>query len=194
MNIGMQIPDGTAAPRAVLFDRDGTLVHDVPYNGDPARVRLVEGAAGVFARLRSAGIRTGIVTNQSGVGRGYITREQADAVTSEVVRRLGGVDVVRTCPHAPDDGCACRKPAPGLVLDAAAALGLTPAEVAVVGDSVTDAAAADAAGARSVLVPGPRPPGQTTAHTEAADLAAAVEVLLAPSVERVTDRQPAVRS
>jgi histidinol-phosphate phosphatase family protein len=166
----MQIPDDRAGLRAVFFDRDGTIVHDVPYNGDPTRVRLVEGAAEGFARLRSAGLRTGIVTNQSGVGRGFITREQADAVTAEVVRQIGGVDVVRTCPHTPTDACRCRKPAPGLVLDAAAALGLRPDEVAVVGDSPTDVEAAEAAGARSVLVPGP----------QAADLTAALDLLLNP--------------
>ena len=177
-------PDGKTGLRAVLFDRDGTVVHDVPYNGDPRRVRLVDGAAEGFARLRAAGVRTGIVTNQSGIGRGLITAEQADAVTSEVVRRLGGVDVVRTCPHAPDDGCGCRKPAPGLVLAAAAALGLDPREVAVVGDSTTDAGAADAAGARSVLVPGPRTPGVSAGHAEAPDLAAALDLLLTAPVPR----------
>jgi D-glycero-D-manno-heptose 1,7-bisphosphate phosphatase len=172
-------PDSRAGLRAVLFDRDGTVVHDVPYNGDPRRVRLVDGAADAFARLRAAGLLTGIVTNQSGVGRGFITAEQADAVTAEVVRRLGGVDVVRTCPHAPGDGCGCRKPAPGLVLAAAAALGLDPGEVAVVGDSATDAGAARAAGARSVLVPGARTPEGPVDHAEAPDLAAALDLLLA---------------
>jgi len=180
----MQTSSDGAGLRAVLFDRDGTVVHDVPYNGDPAKVRLVDGAVEVFARLRTAGLRTGIVTNQSGIGRGLITTEQADAVTSEVVRRLGGVDVVRTCPHAPGDGCGCRKPAPGLVLSAAAALGLAPHEVAVVGDSTTDAGAAVAAGARSVLVPGSRAPGRGGEHVEALDLAAALDLLLTTTAAR----------
>lgn len=183
-NSGMQTSSDGAGLRAVFFDRDGTVVHDVPYNGDPAKVRLVDGAVEAFTRLRTAGLRTGIVTNQSGIGRGLITAAQADAVTAEVVRRLGGVDVVRTCPHAPDEGCACRKPAPGLVLSAAAALGLAPAEVAVVGDSSTDAGAADAAGARSVLVPGARTPGEGAVHDEAPDLAAALDLLLTATAAR----------
>ncbi len=85
----MDNPDSRPGVRAVLFDRDGTLVHDVPYNGDPEQVHLVDGAVAAVERVRAAGVLTGIVTNQSGVGRGLITAEQADAVTAEVVRRLG---------------------------------------------------------------------------------------------------------
>ncbi len=60
--------------RAVLFDRDGTLVHDVPYNGDPDLVRPVDGAADALEPLRARGVRIGVVTNQSGVGRGLVSR------------------------------------------------------------------------------------------------------------------------
>ncbi|MBC3762496.1 HAD-IIIA family hydrolase [Quadrisphaera oryzae] len=140
---------------AVLFDRDGTLVHDVPYNGDPAQVRLVDGAREALARVRAAGLRTGMVTNQSGVARGIITRDQADAVTAEVVRQVGGLDVVVTCPHGPDGSCACRKPGPGMVVEAARRLGVPTSRVAVVGDIAADVGAAVAAGARGVLVPTP---------------------------------------
>lgn len=143
---------------AVLFDRDGTLVHDVPYNGDPAQVRLVDGARKALARVRAAGLRTGMVTNQSGVARGIITRDQADAVTAEVVRRVGGLDVVMTCPHGPDGphgACACRKPGPGMVVEAARRLGVPTSRLAVVGDIAADVGAAVAAGARGVLVPTP---------------------------------------
>ena len=69
-----------APVRAVLFDRDGTLVEDVPYNGDPEQVRPVAGAREAVRRLRSAGVAVGVVTNQSGVGRGLISRGDADAV------------------------------------------------------------------------------------------------------------------
>lgn len=140
---------------AVLFDRDGTLVHDVPYNGDPAQVRLVDGAREALDRVRAAGLRTGLVTNQSGVARRIITRDQADAVTAEVVRQLGGLDVVMTCPHGPDDACACRKPGPGMVVEAARRLGVPTSRVAVVGDIAADVGAAVAAGARGVMVPTP---------------------------------------
>ncbi|MDP9393876.1 MAG: HAD-IIIA family hydrolase, partial [Actinomycetota bacterium] len=140
---------------AVLFDRDGTLVHDVPYNGDPARVRVVDGAAQALARLRAAGLRVGVVTNQSGIARGLITREQADAVNGRIDDVLGPFDDWQVCPHGDEDGCPCRKPRPGMVLAAARALGVPPERCAVVGDIGRDVEAAQAAGAYGVLVPTP---------------------------------------
>ncbi len=143
----------TDAPRAVLFDRDGTLVHDVPYNGDPRRVRPVPGATEVLDRLRAAGVAVGVVSNQSGVARGLLTRGQVEAVNRRVEEVLGPFGTWAWCAHAAGDGCACRKPAPGLVLSAATALGVAPHECLVVGDTGSDVAAARAAGARCVLVP-----------------------------------------
>nr|WP_242496553.1 HAD-IIIA family hydrolase [Xylanimonas protaetiae] len=139
--------------RAVLFDRDGTLVHDVPYNGDPAAVRPVAGARATLDALRRCGIAVGIVTNQSGIARGLLDTRQVDAVNARVAELLGPFDVVAVCPHGAGDGCACRKPEPGLVLDAARHLGLAPWECAVVGDTGADVEAGLAAGARTVLVP-----------------------------------------
>lgn len=138
---------------AVLFDRDGTLVHDVPYNSDPERVRPMAGAREAVAALRAHGLRLGVVTNQSGVGRGLITREDVDAVNARIDALLGPFDVWEVCPHAPDDGCRCRKPAPGLILAAAARLSVEPTEVVVIGDIAADVTAARAAGAQAVLVP-----------------------------------------
>ncbi|SDQ04049.1 HAD-IIIA family hydrolase [Quadrisphaera sp. DSM 44207] len=166
--------------RAVLLDRDGTLVHDVPYNGDPALVRPVEGAAEALAALRAAGVRLGVVTNQSGIARGLLTREQVDAVDAAVDAALGPFETWQVCPHGPEDGCACRKPAPGMVLAGAAALGVPVEQVAVVGDIGADVGAAQAAGARGVLVPTPatRPEEVADAPLVAPDLAAAVRLLL----------------
>ncbi|AEY87532.1 dehydratase [Streptomyces hygroscopicus subsp. jinggangensis 5008] len=138
---------------AVLFDRDGTLVVDVPYNGDPARVRLMPGAAAAVALARSAGLPTGVVSNQSGVGRGLLTVDQVVRVNERADELLGGLDTWVFCPHAPDAGCACRKPRPGLVHTAAARLGVPPSECLVIGDIAADVLAARAAGARGVLVP-----------------------------------------
>ena len=107
-------------PGAVLFDRDGTLVVDVPYCGDPTLVRPVPTAAAALSLLRAARIPVGVVTNQSGIGRGLLTRGQVDAVNRGVDRLLGPFEVWQVCPHGPDDGCACRKPAPGMVKTAAA--------------------------------------------------------------------------
>ncbi|WP_309125014.1 HAD-IIIA family hydrolase [Kocuria sp.] len=141
--------------RAVLFDRDGTLVHDVPYNGDPARVELVPGAREAVDAVRAAGLRVGVVSNQSGIGRGLLTRAQVDAVNARLAELLGPFDTWQVCPHAPEERCPCRKPAPGMVLAAAAQLGVDPRECVLVGDIGADVEAAQAAGARSVLVPTP---------------------------------------
>jgi histidinol-phosphate phosphatase family protein len=165
---------------AVLFDRDGTLVHDVPYNGDPALVDPVPGALAALTRLRAIGVPVGVVTNQSGIGRGTLSRDQVDRVNDRVEELLGPFDTWQLCPHAPVDGCGCRKPAPGLVLAAAAALGVPTARCVVIGDIGTDLAAARAAGARSVLVPTPvtRPEEVRSAPAVAADLPSAVELAL----------------
>jgi histidinol-phosphate phosphatase family protein len=139
--------------RAVLFDRDGTLVHDVPYNGDPALVKPADGAVEALQRLRRNGISVGVVSNQSGVGRGMLTREAVDAVNAHIDALLGPFDTWQVCPHGPEDRCDCRKPRPGMVLAAAHDLGVAVASCAVVGDIGADVEAARAAGARAVLVP-----------------------------------------
>ena len=151
----------------MLFDRDGTLVVDVPYNGDPDRVEPVATAGAALDRVRAAGVPVGVVSNQSGIARGLLDAGQVEAVNARIAELLGPFAVWRWCPHAAGDGCACRKPAPGMVLDAAAALGVAPADVAVVGDIAADVGAADAAGARAVLVP--------TAATRSDEVAAAAE-------------------
>ena len=168
------------APRAVLFDRDGTLVRDVPYNGNPDLVDPFPQAADVLRQLRRNGIRTGVITNQSGVARGLLTPSQVAAVNSRIQQLLGRFDVWEICPHGPGDGCSCRKPQPGMIHSACARLGLQPNEVAVIGDIGADMAAAEAAGARSVLVPTPvtRPEETAAAPLVARDLAGAVALLL----------------
>jgi histidinol-phosphate phosphatase family protein len=153
------------ALRAVLFDRDGTLVEDVPYNGEPAAVRPVSGAYAALSRLRAAGLALGVVSNQSGIALGKVTPEQVAAVHARLVELLGPFDTIQCCPHGPGDGCACRKPAPGLIDRAARELGVTPRECIVIGDIGADVEAARAAGASAVLVP--------TALTEPAEIAAA---------------------
>ncbi|MEU3527754.1 HAD-IIIA family hydrolase [Streptomyces sp. NPDC038707] len=143
-----------SAVSAILFDRDGTLVADVPYNGDPERVRLLPGAREAVALARAHGLATGVVSNQSGIGRGLLTTAQVRRVNERADALLGGLDLWLFCPHTPEDGCPCRKPRPGLVRAAAARLGVPPAACLVVGDIAADVLAARAAGARGVLVPG----------------------------------------
>jgi D-glycero-D-manno-heptose 1,7-bisphosphate phosphatase len=164
---------------AVLFDRDGTLIRDVPYNGDPARVTPMPGAREVLRDLRAHGLRTGVVTNQSGIGRGLLTEAEVAAVNARVDELLGRFGTWQICPHRPDERCACRKPAPGLVLSACAALGVSPERTLVVGDIGADVAAAQAAGAVPVLVPTEvtrREEVESAPHT-AADLPAVLEMI-----------------
>ncbi|WP_378148044.1 HAD-IIIA family hydrolase [Cnuibacter sp. UC19_7] len=173
----------TSPLRAVLFDRDGTLVVDVPYNGDPDAVVVVAGAAEAIARLRAAGIAVGVVSNQSGVAHGLVTVEEVDAVNGRVDELIGPFDTWQYCPHASEARCACRKPQPGLVLRAARALGVDPTETAVIGDIGADVRAATAAGARAVLVPTPvtRREEIDAAPLVARDLAGALDLLLGAS-------------
>jgi HAD superfamily hydrolase (TIGR01662 family) len=163
-----------------LFDRDGTLIEDVPYNGDPGLVRPVDGAREALALLRERGVRTGVVTNQSGIARGLLTDADVRRVNARVDELLGPFDVWAICPHGPDDGCHCRKPEPGLILWAAGRVCTAPADCAVIGDIGADVEAARRAGARGILVPTPetRPEETTAAPHVAPDLLTAVRALL----------------
>ncbi len=167
-------------PDAVLLDRDGTLIVDVPYNGDPARVEAVRGARAALDRLRAVGLPLGVISNQSGVARGLIAAEDVARVNRRVEELLGPLGPWAVCPHGPEEGCECRKPAPGLVLEAAAQLGVAPERCAVIGDIGADIDAARAAGARGVLVPTPRTRREEVAAASevAYDLEAAVELLI----------------
>ncbi|MFY1599265.1 HAD-IIIA family hydrolase [Micromonospora sp. WMMD737] len=165
---------------AVLLDRDGTLIEDVPYNGDPEKVRPLPGARAALDRLRAAGLRLAVVTNQSGLARGLFTEAQLRAVHARVERLLGPFDAWLVCPHDDGDGCGCRKPAPGLVHAAARELGTVPARCVLVGDIGRDMVAASAAGASGILVPTPvtRPQEVAAAPQVAPDLPAAVAEIL----------------
>ncbi|HEV2087051.1 MAG TPA: HAD family hydrolase [Cryptosporangiaceae bacterium] len=167
-------------PAAVLLDRDGTLVFDVPYNGDPGKVAPVPGAREALDRLREAGIPLAVVSNQSGVARGLLTTDQVSAVNRRVEELLGPLGYWAVCPHGPAEGCGCRKPAPGLVYRAASELGVEPSRCAVIGDIGSDVEAARAAGARGVLVPTQktRPEEVKAAPEVAGDLVEAVDLLL----------------
>ncbi|GGM45400.1 hypothetical protein GCM10011608_32700 [Micromonospora sonchi] len=171
---------GPALFDAVLLDRDGTLVEDVPYNGDPDKVRPMPGARAALDRLRAAGFKLAVVTNQSGLARGLFTERQLDRVHRRIQALLGPFDSWQVCPHDDGDGCACRKPAPGLVHAAAAALGTVPARCVLIGDIGRDVTAALAAGAAGLLVPTPvtRAEEIAAAPWVAGDLSSAVAELL----------------
>lgn len=139
--------------RAVLFDRDGTLIEDVPYNREPGAVVLKKGAQQAVHAARRRRLHVGVVTNQSGIGRGLLRPEEVERVNRRVDSLFGAFDTWEMCPHSPDDECSCRKPAPGLLVRAAATLDVRPSDMMLVGDRLADLGAASAAGAISVLVP-----------------------------------------
>jgi D-glycero-D-manno-heptose 1,7-bisphosphate phosphatase len=165
---------------AVLFDRDGTLIKDVPYNGDPSLVVPLGTAAAAVRLAKTAGLFTGVITNQSGVARGMITRDQVDEVNSRVDELVGPFDTWHVCPHGPDDGCGCRKPAPGMIFAACMALNVDVKQVVVIGDVESDLRAAENAGARAVLVPTPvtRVEEVRRARVTASNLLTAVDEVL----------------
>jgi D-glycero-D-manno-heptose 1,7-bisphosphate phosphatase len=148
---------------AVFADRDGTLTEEVGYVNHPGRLRLLPRSAEAIRRLNRAGVAAVVVTNQAGIARGYFSEEVLDAVNRTLVSRLreagAELDGLYVCPHHPTEGappwradCDCRKPKPGLLLRAAAELGLDLRASTFVSDKASDLAVAPAVGARAVLV------------------------------------------
>lgn len=170
-------------PLAVLLDRDDTLIADGPYLNDPARVRPLPGVQRALRRLRDRGLLLGVVSNQSGVARGLISPQQLQAVNARVEEMLGPFHTWQICMHDESAGCQCRKPQPGMVLAAAAELGVDAGRCVVIGDTGGDVDAALAAHARAVLVPTARTLQREIheAHTRAAvatDIEQAVSLVL----------------
>ncbi|HTG48242.1 MAG TPA: HAD-IIIA family hydrolase [Actinomycetota bacterium] len=142
--------------RFALLDRDGTIIQERHHLDDPEQVELIPGAAAAIARLRALGLGVAVVTNQAQIGRGLLTPERLSAI-HERVRSLLAVegatlDGLYVCPHVPEDGCDCRKPAPGLALRAAAELGFDPARAFVIGDHAGDMGLGRAIGATTLFV------------------------------------------
>ncbi len=142
--------------RAVFLDRDGVLMEDANYVGDAERVVLIPGAATALKQLQEAGYRLLVITNQSGVGRGYFTREAVEQIHAHLDAQFAqaGVRLDRyyVCPHHPEDNCDCRKPKPKFFHDAAREFGLDLTTCFMVGDRASDIQAGRNAGARTVLV------------------------------------------
>jgi len=154
--------------KAVFVDRDGTLNVNTGYVGDPAAVTLVPGAADGVRLLADAGYAIVVVSNQSGIARGYFTPAAADAVDARVRELLAASSATITafyrCPHWPDGdrpsdvaACDCRKPKPGMLLQAADDLGIDLPSSWMIGDRLLDMQAGRAAGCRCVQVAGVPP-------------------------------------
>lgn len=139
---------------AVFLDRDGTVMHDVPYCSDPTKVRIFDGAAEALRRLKAAGYKLFIITNQSGIGRGFFKEADYHRVAHEVERQLGAglIDGTYFCPDAPDNASFRRKPAPGMVLESARDHSLDLTRSFFVGDKRIDAECGRNAGVHTVLV------------------------------------------
>ena len=145
-------PDETF--RAVFLDRDGTVMRDVDYCGDPAQVEVFLGAAEALQRLKARGYKLIILTNQSGIGRGYFSDAEYRAVEREFLRQLGGelIDATYYCPDLPDTNSLRRKPAPGMIFEAQRDHRLDLARSYLVGDKRSDIACGRNAGVRTILV------------------------------------------
>jgi len=145
-----------SARRFVLLDRDGTILVPHEYLSDPGLVELLPGAGSALRRLREAGWGLIVVTNQSAVGRGFLSIARLERIhvrMTELLEREGALlDGIYYCPHTPDAGCNCRKPAAGLALRAAAEHEFVPREFVVVGDNVCDIRFGESIGATTCLV------------------------------------------
>ena len=140
--------------RAVFLDRDGTLIHDADYCSSPDQVRIFDGVSAALRQLKNAGYRIIVITNQSGIGRGFFTEDQYRAVELEVSRQLGNglIDATYFCPDVPGQPSECRKPAPGMVLQAAREHEIELSSSFLIGDKEIDAECAHNAGVRAIRV------------------------------------------
>lgn len=153
------MPAASQHPRLklVILDRDGVINHESErFIRSPEEWRPLDGALQAIAGLTAAGFTVVVASNQSGVGRGLFSAATLEAIhrkMSAAVEAAGGrIDRIFVCPHAPDAGCDCRKPLPGLLHQVAAAYGTTLEGVPVIGDSERDIRATQSAGARALLV------------------------------------------
>jgi D-glycero-D-manno-heptose 1,7-bisphosphate phosphatase len=139
---------------AVFFDRDGTLIHEVHYCADPSQVRAIEGAAEALLKLSDAGYTLVIVTNQSGIGRGYFTREDYERVHQEVLWQLKPAVITAAYydDSTPADPSPRRKPSPVMLEEASREHGLDLSRSWMVGDKTCDVECGKNAGLRTVLV------------------------------------------
>lgn len=170
---------------AAFLDRDGTVIRDPGYVDDPAEVEVLPGAAEAISLLNARRIPVVMITNQSGIGRGLYTGEDFRAVQEEVERQLAirgcALEAVFHCPHDPDAGCDCRKPALGMHRRAAEQLGVELGGGLYVGDKISDVLPAVKTGGTGFLLRGRRQPAAEVPDgvRVADDLLAAVRAALA---------------
>lgn len=139
---------------AIFLDRDGTLMRDVDYCGDPGQVEVFPEATGALQQLKKSGYKLIIITNQSGIGRGYFTEDDYRAVEREFLRQLGEglIDASYYCADLPKMNSPRRKPAPGMILEARRDYQLDLARSYMIGDKMSDIECGKSAGVRTILV------------------------------------------
>lgn len=178
-----------------FLDRDGVINIDHGYVGSPAKLDLIAGVPEALKLLRDRGYKLAVVTNQSGIGRGYYTETDFQLVTAHLDELLGAqgvrLDLVLHCPHGPDDDCSCRKPKPGMVLEGAQRLCGDLARSVLFGDKASDVMAGRAAGvARCFLVGASQDKAAAVgADGHGADLLACVHLLSASQLCEPRDSQ-----
>ncbi len=142
--------------RFVALDRDGTIIVECHYLSDPIQVELLPGAADGLRKLSAMGLGLVVITNQSGLGRGFFDQARLDQIHQRMRELLekGGVtlDGIYFCPHTPEDHCSCRKPKPGLLELAAKEIGFEPKNCFVIGDKPCDIELGQGVGATTLLV------------------------------------------
>lgn len=150
------MPEPGPGRKAVFLDRDGTINVEVGYIRQREDIRLIPGAGAAIRALNEAGWLVIVVTNQSGVSRGYLPAAELEAAHDRLIALVGAeggaIDAIYVCPHHPDDGCDCRKPELALIRQAADRFGLDLGACWMVGDKPTDVELGRNAGCRSVLV------------------------------------------
>ncbi len=171
--------------RVALLDRDGTIVVDHGYLDNAAGLEFLPGAAEGLRMLSSHGYRLVVITNQSGVGRGMFPLERVhemNARLTEMIEQAGArLDGIYFCPHAPEDHCTCRKPAPGLILRASSELGFDPGAAVMIGDKDSDIESGRRVGAMTVLISAEKRTSRARikADAVAADLVGAASAVFA---------------
>lgn len=167
---------------AIFIDRDGTIMQDADYCSDPREVKIFPRVAEALRRLKSKGFKLIIITNQSGIGRGFFTVEQYRAVEAEVLRQLGDglIDATYFCPDVPGQHSSCRKPAPGMIVEATREHQIDLARSFLIGDKEIDAECGRNVGMRTIRVRTgfDRETAGSMADWVAEDLPAAAKIIL----------------
>ena len=184
----------TKSDRVIILDRDGTIVIDRGYLGDPDGLEFEPGAAEALRLLETHGYRLVVITNQSGVGRGLFPLQRVHEMNARLETMVldagAHLEAIYFCPHAPDDGCVCRKPAQGLMANAVDQLRFDPTRAVVIGDKESDIEFGRLAGAMTILISAESAAASNQVQPDgvAPDLLSAVHQLIATDA---TPRRPA---